>query len=203
MAGARTVEQLAQTKIILSGGREVRLSELGRVEDSNSEPRTFGRLNAQPVVAFAIFRSKGSSELSVKEVVERKLGQLRQTYPDVELRLIDDSVAYTHGNYTSALTTLIEGAVLAVIVVFLFLRNWRATLITAIALPLSAIPTFAAMHWMGFSLNVDLAGFTDEVRAVYYTGYAEHQMWQGDTVSLSPTSTKAPVKSGHTVSWSL
>jgi hydrophobe/amphiphile efflux-1 (HAE1) family protein len=161
LAGARTVAQLAQTKIILPGGREVRLSELGRVEDSNSEPRTFGRLNSEPVVAFAIFRSKGSSELSVKAVVETKLAQLRQTHPDVELRLIDDAVAYTYGNYTSALTTLIEGALLAVLVVFLFLRNWRATLITAIALPLSAIPTFWIMDLLGFSLNlVSLLGIT-------------------------------------------
>ena len=161
LAGARTVAQLAQTKIILPAAAKSVLSELGRIEDSNSEPRTFGRLNAEPVVAFAIFRSKGSSELSVKEVVEKRLAQLRQTYPDVELRLIDDAVAYTYGNYTSALTTLIEGAVLAVIVVFLFLRNWRATLITAIALPLSAIPTFWVMDLLGFSLNlVSLLGIT-------------------------------------------
>ncbi|KQU52771.1 ABC transporter permease [Bosea sp. Leaf344] len=161
LAGARTVADLAETKIILSGGREVRLKELGRVEDAASEPRSFGRLDKQPVVTFAVFRSKGSSELSVKEVVEARIADLNKRYPDIQIRSIDDAVSYTYGNYKEAMKTLMEGAALAVIVVFLFLKNWRATLITAIALPLSAIPTFWAMELMGFSLNlVSLLGIT-------------------------------------------
>jgi hydrophobe/amphiphile efflux-1 (HAE1) family protein len=161
LAGARTVAELAETKITLTGGREVRLKELGRVEDSNSEPRAFGRLDKSPVVSFAVFRSKGSSELSVKDVVAARIADLNKRFPDITLKPIDDAVAYTHGNYKAAMETLMEGAALAVIVVFLFLRNWRATLITAIALPLSAIPTFWAMELMGFSLNlVSLLGIT-------------------------------------------
>ncbi len=161
LAGARSVAGLAETKITLSGGREVRLKELGRVEDSNSEPRSFGRLDKSPVVTFAVFRSKGSSELSVKQVVAARVAELNQRYPDIALKPIDDAVAYTYGNYKAAMTTLLEGAGLAVLVVFLFLKNWRATLITAIALPLSAIPTFWAMELMGFSLNlVSLLGIT-------------------------------------------
>ncbi len=161
LAGARSVADLAETKIALGNGREVRLKELGRVEDSNSEPRSFGRLDKQPVVSFAVFRSKGSSELSVKEVVAAKIDELNARFPDIKLTPIDDAVSYTHGNYKAAMETLLEGAVLAVVVVFLFLRNWRATLITAVALPLSAIPTFWAMELMGFSLNlVSLLGIT-------------------------------------------
>jgi hydrophobe/amphiphile efflux-1 (HAE1) family protein len=161
LAGARTVQELRDAKITLPGGREVRLHELGTVEDSNSEPRSFGRLNGQPVVSFAVFRTKGSSELSVKDVVEARLTTLREQYPDVQIQTIDDAVAYTYGNYKSAMVTLLEGAALAVLVVLLFLRNWRATLITAVALPLSAIPTFWAMDLLGFSLNlVSLLGIT-------------------------------------------
>lgn len=161
LAGARTVEELAETKISLTGGREVRLKELGRVIDSNSEPRSFSRLDKSPVVTFAVFRSKGSSELSVKDVVAAKVDELNKRYPDIKLAPIDDAVAYTYGNYRSAMETLLEGAALAVLVVFAFLRNWRATLITAIALPLSAIPTFWAMELLGFSLNlVSLLGIT-------------------------------------------
>ncbi len=161
LAGARSVAELADTKIILPGGREVRLSDLGKVEDSNSEPRSFGRVNGQPVVAFSVFRAKGASELSVKNVVEERLTALRAATPDVTITSIDDAVAFTYGNYKSAMATLLEGAALAVLVVLLFLRNWRATLITAIALPLSAIPTFWAMDLMGFSLNlVSLLGIT-------------------------------------------
>ncbi len=139
----------------------MRLSDLGQVIDDASEQRSFARLNGEPVVTFSVFRSKGSSELSVADVVNAKVAELGKQYPDVRVTKIDDAVAYTRGNYTSAMETLIEGAVLAVLVVLVFLRNMRATLIAAVALPLSAIPTFWAMELLGFSLNlVSLLGIT-------------------------------------------
>lgn len=154
LAGARKVEDLAATKISLQNGRQVRLSDLGRVTDGSSEQRSFGRLNGQPIVAFAIFRSKGASEMTVRDGVESKLAQLRKDFPDISMTNIDDAVAYTQGNYEAAMETLIEGSVLAVIVVLIFLRNLRATMIAAIALPLSAIPAFWFMSMFGFSLNL-------------------------------------------------
>jgi hydrophobic/amphiphilic exporter-1 (mainly G- bacteria), HAE1 family len=161
LAGAREVEALADSRIILPGGREVRLRDLGRVVDDASEQRSFGRLDGQPVVSFSIFRSKGSSELSVADVVVAALSELEREHPDVHLTKIDDAVSYTRGNYEAAMAALLEGALLAVLVVLVFLRNWRATLIAAIALPLSAIPTFWAISAMGFSLNlVSLLGIT-------------------------------------------
>jgi len=161
LAGARDMEKLGATKINLANGREVRLSDLGRVYDDAQEQRSFGRLNGQPVVAFAVFRSKGASEMTVRDGVEKVLAELRNDYPQVRMTKIDDAVAYTEGNYTSAMETLIEGSVLAVIVVFLFLKNMRATLIAAIALPLSAIPAFWFISLFGFSLNlVSLLGIT-------------------------------------------
>ncbi len=154
LAGAREVEQLADTKIAIAGGRYVRLGELGRVIDDATEPRSFARLDAQPVVSFSVFRSKGASEISVARVVEKKLAELSAAHPNVTLTKIDDAVAYTEGNYKAAMAALIEGALLAILTVFVFLKNWRATLIAAIALPLSAIPTFWAMSMLGFSLNL-------------------------------------------------
>ena len=104
---------------------------------------------------------KGTSELSVADAVDETLKELETKYPDVKLTKIDDAVAYTRGNYVAAMEALIEGAALAVLVVLLFLRNMRATLISAIALPLAAIPTFWAMSAFGFSLNlVSLLGIT-------------------------------------------
>jgi hydrophobe/amphiphile efflux-1 (HAE1) family protein len=161
LAGARRVAALADAKIILAGGREVRLKDLGTVVDGASEQRSFGRLNGQPVVSFSIFRTKGTSELSVSDAVNKTLKKLQADYPDVKLTKIDDAVSYTRGNYVAAMEALIEGAVLAVLVVLLFLRNLRATLISAVALPLAAIPTFWAISAMGFSLNlVSLLGIT-------------------------------------------
>ncbi len=89
----------------------------------------------------------------MSEVVVKKIEELGKTYPGVHFDRIDSSVTNTIGNYESAMHSLVEGAALAVLVVFLFLRDWRATLIAAVALPLSVFPTFWAMSAMGFSLN--------------------------------------------------
>ncbi|MCM2473205.1 efflux RND transporter permease subunit [Rhizobium sp. CG5] len=154
LGDARDVSQLADTTIALSGGRFVKLSDLGTVEDTYEEQKSFSRYNGAPVVTFAVFRAKGASEVSVAETVGASLKQVRADNPDVDIELINDSVYFTYGNYEAAMHTLLEGAILAVIVVFLFLRNWRATLISAVALPLSAIPTFWIMDMMDFSLNL-------------------------------------------------
>jgi hydrophobic/amphiphilic exporter-1 (mainly G- bacteria), HAE1 family len=154
LGGAKTVADLAATKIIIPGGRDVRLDELGQVVDGAEEPRYFARRDGEPAVAFAIYRAKGASDVSVSRLVDAKITDIQTRYPDVKLTRIDDSVQYTFGNYEAAMRTLIEGAGLAVFVVFLFLRSWRATLIAAIALPLSIIPTFWAMQALDFSLNL-------------------------------------------------
>lgn len=154
LGDAQDAASLEQTTIALPNGRFVRLGELGTVQDTYEELRSFGRYNGDQVVSFAVFRSKGASEISVFEVVNETLNEIRAEYPNVELVPVDDTVFFTFGNYESALHTLVEGALLAVLVVFLFLRNWRATLIAAVALPLSAIPTFYVMELLGFSLNL-------------------------------------------------
>ncbi len=154
LGDAAAAGELAATTIALPSGRFVRLSDLGEVVDTYEELRSFSRFNGDQVVTFAVFRAKGASEVSVAELVEAELTGIRGQYPDVAITPVDDTVFYTYGNYEAALHTLIEGAVLAVLVVLLFLRNWRATLISAVALPLSAIPTFYIMDLIGFSLNL-------------------------------------------------
>ncbi len=154
LGDAASTETLADTTVALPSGRFVRLRDLGEITDTYEELRSFSKFNGTPVVSFAIFRAKGASEVSVAETVNATVDKLRVDHPDVGITMVDDSVHYTYGNYTSALDTLIEGALLAVLVVWLFLRNWRATLISAIALPLSAVPTFWIMDLLGFSLNL-------------------------------------------------
>jgi multidrug efflux pump subunit AcrB len=124
------------------------------VNDTYEELRSFSRFNGDQVVTFSVFRAKGASEVSVAETVNEAAGCDPRANPDVSITLVDDTVFYTYGNYEAAIHTLIEGAILAVLVVLLFLRNWRATLIAAVALPLSAIPTFWVMDLLGFSLNL-------------------------------------------------
>jgi hydrophobe/amphiphile efflux-1 (HAE1) family protein len=154
LGDASTVENLASKIIALPSGRFVRLSDLGTIVDTYQELRSTTKLDGNQVVSFAIYRAKGASEVSVAETVNAALDQVRADNPDVTIEMVDDTVFYTYGNYEAAIHTLLEGSLLAVIVVFAFLRNWRATLITAVALPLSAIPTFWVMDLLGFSLNL-------------------------------------------------
>ena len=154
LAAASDLDTLATTRITLPGGREVRLGDLATLTDSYEEPRGFARLDgANPVVAFAIYRSKGSSDVTVAQSIGARLEALGREHPEVQFSLVDDSVRTTYGSFLSAMHSLLEGAALATLVVFLFLRDWRATLIAAVALPLSIIPAFAAIDLMGFTFN--------------------------------------------------
>lgn len=153
--GAPTdVERLQNMNIALPGQRFVRLSDLGDVIDTTSAQRQIAKLDAQPVVGFAIYRSKTASEVSVEKDVKAALEEIKVNQPDVGFTEVQTLVEFTQDTYHAALWSFIEGALLAAAVVFVFFRNWRATWITAIGIPLSVIPTFLIMQWLGFSLNM-------------------------------------------------
>jgi hydrophobe/amphiphile efflux-1 (HAE1) family protein len=154
LAGTKSLKDLAGTMISLPMGGEVRLDDLGIVTDTIGERTTFARFNGEPVVAVGIRRAKGASDVVVAAAVQKRIDELKTANPDVDLRLIDSSVEFTRGNYEAAIHTLFEGAILAVIIVFLFLRDLRTTVIAAISLPLSIFPAFWAMDMLGFSLNL-------------------------------------------------
>ena len=149
-ADART---LGQTQIAIGNGRTIRLDELGQVRDLYAEQTSLASFNGQQVVSFDFSRAKGESDVAVFRSAEEKLKELEERHPNVKFSLLATSVTYTEAQYESAMHAMIEGAVLAVIVVFLFLRDWRATAISALAIPLSAIPTFWFLSLMDFSLN--------------------------------------------------
>ncbi len=153
LGGARSAEDLADTQIIASGGRSVRLREIADVHDGIAEVRSLARLNGRPATAFGVFKAKGASDVSVSKAVDAELDKIQRENPSIHVTLISTTVAHTLRTYHSSLSALIEGSILAVVVVWLFLRSWRATLISALAIPLSAVPTFAFMLWMNFTLN--------------------------------------------------
>jgi multidrug efflux pump subunit AcrB len=154
IATVQSATQLAAMEIPLQNGRKVRLDQIAKVSDTIAERRSAALMNGRPVVGFEITRSKGAGELDVAQGVEAKLRELQSTYPDIKLTKVFDFVAPVEQQFHGSLYLLVEGAILAVIVVFIFLRDWRATLVAATALPLSVIPTFIAMHYLGFTLNV-------------------------------------------------
>ncbi|WP_317208247.1 efflux RND transporter permease subunit [Rhizobium halophilum] len=153
-AAAPTVADLENRRIALSGENSVRLADLATIRDTIAEPRSFATLNGADVVGFAVYRAQGASDVAVAAAVAEAIDGLGTSRPDLLFTLVDDNVAYTAGNYHSAMNTLLEGAALSIVVVFLFLRDWRATFVAAVALPLSIIPTFFALDLLGFSLNI-------------------------------------------------
>src|SRR5215475_12615511 len=154
LASARSLNELAGTMITLFAGGAMRLDDLGTVTDTIADRRTFARYNGEPVVALAIKRAKGASDVVVAEAVQKRIDKLKAENPGYDLKLIDTSVKFTRGSYEAAISTLFEGAFLAVMIVMLFLRDIRATLIAAVSLPLSIFPAFWAMDILGFSLNL-------------------------------------------------
>ena len=153
LGGAKTADALADTLIIARGGRSFRLREIADVHDGIEEVRSIARLNGRPATAFGIFKAKGASDVTVFRAAQVELDKIRAETPGLHMTLISSTVAHTLRTYHSSLNSLIEGSILAVIVVWFFLRNWRATFISALAIPLSAVPTFAFMQWMDFTLN--------------------------------------------------
>jgi multidrug efflux pump subunit AcrB len=153
LGGARTALALGETQIALSGGRFARLSDLADVRDSVGDIRQLARLNGRPATTFGVIKAKGYSDVTVDEGIQAELAKIRKENPQVAMSQIYTSVDYTKDTYHSAIMALIEGSILAVLVVFLFLRDMRATLISALAIPLSAIPAFVFMQWMDFTLN--------------------------------------------------
>jgi HAE1 family hydrophobic/amphiphilic exporter-1 len=154
LGGADSVEDLAATRIPLPDGRSVRLDDLGVVEDAASEAASVARFNEQPAISFLVQRSKGASEVAAYDALTARLDQVEAANPDVEFVLLGTPVGFVKGMHKSSMAALIEGALLAVLVVFVMLRDWRATVIAGLAIPLATIPTFAAMEPFGFTLNM-------------------------------------------------
>ncbi len=154
LGNARNAYDLGQTQIALSGGRTVRLADIAQVKDLYAEQTSFARFNGQQVLTFDISRAKGASDVSIYHAAEEKLAELEKRYPKIQFKLLSNTTSkYAEAQYHSAIEALLEGAALAVLIVFLFLRDWRATIISALAIPLSAIPSFWFMDLMGFTLN--------------------------------------------------
>ena len=154
LGSAPNVNVLKTYEIILTNGGSVPLTSLGTVEDSYAEIRQTARLNKKPVVAFQVLRSTGSVTVTVEQGVKDAIAKLQKTLPtDVKLEIIFTKAAYVRETYQSTIEDLLIASVLAVITILVFLRNWRATLITGVALPLSIIPTFAVIQALGYTLN--------------------------------------------------
>ena len=154
LSSLQSAEELSRLELSLSDGRRVRLDQIATIKDTVAEPTAAAFLNGKPVVGFEVARSRGASEIEVGNGVREKLKELRAARPDLSITESFDFVTPVQEEFDGSMVLLYEGAILAVLVVWLFLRDFRATVVSAVALPLSAIPAFIGMHYMGFTINV-------------------------------------------------
>ena len=153
IATVKSAQELSQMDIPLGDGRHIRLEQVADVTDTIAEPRSEATQDGKKVVAFEIFRTKGASETQVAADARAAIEQLRKAHPTIEITQSIDNAEPVDENFAGSMELLYEGAILAVLVVWWFLRDWRATLVAASALPLSVLPAFLGMYWMGFTLN--------------------------------------------------
>lgn len=153
IATVRQAGELDRLPVVLADGRRIDLDQVATVKDTHAERTQIATLDGKPVVGFRIFRAKGFDETRVAAGVAEALGRLQAADPSLSFTKVSGTVDYTQEQFEGSMHMLYEGALLAVLVVWWFLRDWRATLISASALPLSILPTFAVMSWLGYSLN--------------------------------------------------
>ncbi|UOV05804.1 efflux RND transporter permease subunit [Pseudoxanthomonas sp. F37] len=154
LATVDDASDLTDYPIFVPDGRKVRLSTLASVHDGHAEVTQLTTLDGTPVIGFSVQRTLGSSEVDVGDAVRESIDALQKEMPRLRFVEVASTTPEAEASYESSMHMLYEGALLAVVVVFWFLRDWRATFISAVALPLSIIPTFAVMYWFGFSLNM-------------------------------------------------
>ncbi|MGB9108018.1 MAG: efflux RND transporter permease subunit, partial [Telluria sp.] len=154
LATVQTAQQLARMEIPLPDGRHVRLDEIADVRDTVAEPRAIAEQDGRTVVGFEIFRTRGAGETEVAAGVRAAVRELQAKHANVVLREVIDNVMPVQENFDASMEMLWEGAILAVLVVLWFLRDWRATLVAAAALPLSVIPAFLGQYLFGYTLNM-------------------------------------------------
>ncbi|KVQ70930.1 hypothetical protein WK05_14815 [Burkholderia ubonensis] len=154
MAQAGTgVAALGALELSLGDGRRAALADLATLRDATASPTQRALLDGRPVIGVQVMQAPGADEVRVAQGVRDAIERLRRAHPDVDVRGVADYVAPIQHVFDGAMRALLEGCVLAVVIVWLFLRDWRATLVSASALPLSILPAFLAMAWLGFSLN--------------------------------------------------
>ncbi|PDT29259.1 RND transporter [Rhizobium sp. L9] len=154
LGAVASVDDLKGLRIPLANGQQVRLDDVASVSDSFAERSSMAYLDGKPVIAVEIKRSNGFSDSGVADDVDKAMKQFAAKHSNVEIDEAYSTIGPIIDNYDGSMHMLYEGAILAIIVVWLFLRDWRATILSAVALPLSVIPTFLVMYFADFSLNV-------------------------------------------------
>jgi hydrophobic/amphiphilic exporter-1 (mainly G- bacteria), HAE1 family len=161
LGAATTVDQIRNLALPAAGGRYTKLSDVADVGDGTAEVRSEANYDGRPVVGFQVTKNKEASDVYTEDGVDAALHDLvfgtpghPGTRPDIRITKIVSQVDATRQGFAATEETMVEGMALAALVVWLFLRDWRATAVTAVAMPVSLIPSFAFMSLAGFSLDM-------------------------------------------------
>ncbi|AXH63254.1 MULTISPECIES: efflux RND transporter permease subunit [Providencia] len=149
----QAVDDIKNIMLPIDNQKSVRLGEIANIYDGHKNVKSISQLDGKEVVGFAVYRAKGSSDTKVAQGVVQALEKLQKANPNVEISLVSSTVKYTESSFTLTIQTLLEGAFLTIVIVFFFLKSWRATLVAAVALPLSILPTFFILMLFDYSLN--------------------------------------------------
>ena len=150
----RDPRQFESVVVARRNGLALTLGDFGTLIEREREPESSARINGQPAINFNIFKQQDANIVATGDAVKAAADEVRkQLPPDVELRLIYSSSDWVKGSLNGLKATLIEGAVLTIVIVFLFLHSWRSTIITGLTLPIAVISSFIAVYAFGFTLN--------------------------------------------------
>ena len=150
----RDPKAFADVVVAQRGNLAVRLGDVGTLVEREREPTSIARVDGLPSVSFQVFKQQDANIVETGDGIKRATDELRKTLPPgVELRLVYADSEWVKNSLSGVKRTLVEGALLTVVIVFLFLHSWRSTVITGLTLPISVISAFIAVYAFGFTLN--------------------------------------------------
>lgn len=148
------VEDFAALPVARRGGVQIYVRDIAAVKDGVKERESFARYQGQPAIGLDIVKQSGTNTVEVADRIKAAVTDIKKELPPgVNVEIVSDNSVYIRDAVNDVLKTIIEGSLLAVTMVFLFLRDWRSTLISSLSIPISIIATFFAMKLMGFSIN--------------------------------------------------
>jgi hydrophobic/amphiphilic exporter-1 (mainly G- bacteria), HAE1 family len=150
----KSVAEFSNLVVARRDGLQVKLSDIATIIDGNKEKTSFASIDGVRAISLDMLKVRGSNTVEVGEGVKVAIERLKKELPaDIELSMLSDQSKYVKANVDGVKRTILEGGILTVIIVFLFLASWRSTIITALTLPISVVATCIALYAFGFTLN--------------------------------------------------
>lgn len=153
LGSVKTVDELRKTRISLSENNWVELASLGTVSDGLSAPQQYFLVDGKPAIGLDVYRRYGKNLVDMEKDTFDGIAKVEKQFPDLKFKILRNPAKFVKESCSATFEAMLLGALLAIVVIFLFLRNWRAALISAIAMPLSVIPTFAFLQCANYTLN--------------------------------------------------